>query len=487
MTIENLLEGIEPKIPWENRAVSTVTRDSRQVGVDSLFFCIKGVMIDGHDYARQALDQGASGIVVERDLGLPRQILVEDTSYAYGIAAGNYFGNPSRQLKLLGITGTNGKTTTAYIIQGVLEHAGRKTGLIGTVENRIGTISLQAHHTTPDPLELHRLFHRMVEAGCEYVVMEVSSHGLDQHRLAGCNFQAVGFTNLTQDHLDYHGTMENYFQAKAALFSMTSYGIVNKEDCYGQRLLHESSLPLATFSSQGEEATFFPRKVRFSERGSQFDLVSGEESYPVAFVQPGIFSIENVLCATGICVGAGLTLKEVAEGLSQISNIPGRFEQIPTDTEFTVIRDFAHSADGLDKLLSTVKEFVKGRIVVVFGCAGERDRTKRKEMSAAVARYADVAILTADNPRHEPIGQIIQDALPGFQGTEIPYHIFEDRFDAMVWALYHSQPGDFLIFAGKGHEDYQVLPFGSVNFNEKEMVPELLHRMAQGERWSVIE
>lgn len=476
-----LLKEILTNIPHttnttEDSQVLKLARDSRQVEEGSLFFAIAGAEDDGHKYAKQALENGALAVVVERDLGLEKQIIVESTHYAYAIASGNFYGNPADKLKLLGVTGTNGKTTITYITKGILESAGKKVGLIGTIENIIGDVSLQARHTTPDPYQLHALLARMAEAGCEYVVMEVSSHAMDQQRLAGCNFEAAGFTNLTQDHLDYHGNMENYYQAKKKIFDSSKLAVVNVDDRnYGTRLERELETDIITVSTQGNMADLSGCNIRYSQTGSTFELCYNEMATETSFVQPGEFSVSNALVAAGLCLGAGLTYDEIAQGIKNCPSIPGRFEIIPTNTNFTVIRDFAHSPDGLEQLLSSVRSFVEGRIITLFGCAGERDRSKRKLMAEAAARYSDVCILTADNPRSEPVEQTIKDAVIGFEGYTTPYHVFNDRFDGIVWALRNSRPGDYLILAGKGHEDYQVLDYGTINFNEKEIVLSLVN------------
>ena len=474
MKLFDVLDRTEYKTELGNTEVSSLIRDSRMVEENSLFFCIKGVQSDGHDYAESALEKGALGIVVEKDLGLPKQIIIDSTHYVYAIACGNFFGNPAEKLKLLGVTGTNGKTTITYIVKGILEACGKKVGLIGTIENQIGDVSLQARHTTPDPHQLHAFFARMVEAGCEYVIMEVSSHSLEQERVAGLKFESATFTNLTKDHLDYHGTMENYFTAKSKLFHMAKSAVLNLDDKKGEQLYNTLDIPKIGFSLGDIEADLTAHNIKISEKGSNFAMLYGDELLKVEFVQPGLFSVSNALAAAGLCISAGISPTDAAKGLSKCPSIPGRFELIPTDTDFTVIRDFAHSTDGLKNLLSTVKEFAPGRIVTLFGCAGERDRTKRSDMADIVAKYSDFCIMTADNPRSEPIKQILDDAMPGLEKNDTDYKVFEDRYEAIEWALENSSKDDYLILAGKGHEDYQVLEYGSINFNEKELVQELL-------------
>lgn len=473
MKLYELLEGIAFTGKVENNAVTLPVRDSRQVEKDSLFFCIPGGAADGHDYAAQALEKGAAAVVVQRDLGLDRQLLVEDTHEAYGIACANYFGNPSKKLRLLGVTGTNGKTTVAFLTKYILEHAGHTVGLIGTVQNELPGMVLPARHTTPDPFQLHSLFARMVEAGCDYAVMEVSSHALDQRRVAGCHFAASAFTNLTEDHLDYHHEMEAYFQAKKRLFDQSAVAVLNLDDRYGRRLSEELTLPQISFSCERHQADITAHNIKFSQRGSHFALLFQGKLSRVDFVQPGYFSVSNAMAAAGLCMGAGLGFQALIDGLEHCKGVPGRFEILETDTPYTVIRDYAHSPDGLEKLLSTVREFAPGRIVTLFGCAGVRDRKKRPHMAKIVAEYSDFCILTSDNPRTEDPQQIIDDALPGFT-KKTKHKEFVDRYEAIRWALDNSLPGDTLLLAGKGHEDYQVLDFGTICFDEKEIVRELL-------------
>ena len=476
MTIEQVLEGVSCAIPQEaaGRAVTGLTANSREVQEGNLFFCIQGERADGHTYAPKALEAGAAAVVAQRDLGLPRQILVENSRAAYALACGNWFGNPSRRLRLIGVTGTNGKTTVSYLIKSILEAAGKKVGLIGTIRNEIGPMKIPAHYTTPDPFALHSLFARMVEAGCEYGVMEVSSHGLDQHRLEGCRFEVGVFTNLTQDHLDYHHTMENYFQAKKTLFDLAGMGVVNLDDPYGRRLREEISIPCTTFSVKEDGADYTAKSIRSTIQGSTFAFVGKGMIARIKLAMPGAFSVSNAMAAASCALALGIPLEVAAEGLSRCPGVLGRAEVIAAGEEYTIIRDYAHTGDGLEKILSTVREFAPGRLVVLFGCAGNRDATKRPDMAAIAARLADYCILTSDNPRHEDAQKIVDDALPGFQGSKTPYKVILNRYEAIRWALDHLQPGDTLVLAGKGHEDYQVLKDETIWFDEREIVRRML-------------
>jgi len=475
MTLFQLLDSVEYEGKVQDCEISAITSDSRQVEKDNVFICIPGLKFDGHDHAQQALEKGAAAVVVQRDLGLSRQIMVPDTHAAYGIMSANYFGNPARKLKLMGVTGTNGKTTITYLMKHILECAGKRVGLIGTIHNEIADMVLPAKYTTPDPLQLHAMLARMVEAGCEYVVMEVSSHALAQQRVSGCRFVTAAFTNLTQDHLDYHHTMEEYYQCKKLLFQLCDNAILNLDDKYGRRLVEEiDNCKVHTYSCTSHEANYTAHNIKFSAQGSRFALMAGEQLFKVQFCMPGMFSVANALAAAVSCIAAGVDLETVIRGLSECAGVTGRVEILPTNTPYTVIRDYAHSPDGLKNVLETVREFAPGRVVALFGCAGNRDRTKRPLMAEIVSRLSDFCILTSDNPRDESPERIVEDALPGLKKNNTPYKIIVDRYEAIKWALENSQPDDILILAGKGHEDYQVLDFGTIHFDEKEIVLDLL-------------
>ena len=475
MTLHQLLDGIVADTAnYHDCAITGITCDSRQVEAGSVFFCIKGTRADGHDYAAAAREKGAAAIIGAHDMGVPGQIIVPDTSEAWGIAAANYFDNPAKKLKLLGVTGTNGKTSTTYIIKQILEQAGKKVGLVGTIQNEIGDMIIPSRHSTPDPYQLHALFDRMVKAGCEYVVMEVSSHALEQKRVAGCQFLAAVFSNLTQDHLDYHGTMENYYQAKKKLFDRCDTAVINYDDETGRRLISEIDCPYVTFSCTTDTADYIAHSIKCQPRHTNFVLLHGSSLYKVSFPIPGLFSVSNAMAAICACLAAGLSIDTILSSLSACRGIPGRIEHLDTDTPYTIIRDYAHSPDSLEKILTAVRAFATGRVVILFGCAGNRDRTKRAVMAQTAARLADFCILTSDNPRDEDPLHIIADAKPGFKLYRTPHKIIPDRYDAIQWALANSMPDDILVLAGKGHEDYQVLQSGTIFFDEKAIVAQIL-------------
>jgi len=479
MTLYEVLNGLDVQSGIPDVEITSLTCDSRQAGEGCLFFCIEGTRSDGHDFAAAALERGAAAVVCRKDLGLPRQILVPDTREALGVCCNNFFGCPADKLTLMAVTGTNGKTTITYLIKHILEKAGHRVGLIGTIHNEIDDVTLPARYTTPDPIQLYAIFAKMVEAGCTHVVMEVSSHALDQQRVAGCHFATAALTNLTQDHLDYHGTMEQYYQAKKKLFSICDVGIINMDDEYGRRLLSEVPCETISYSYQNVEADFTAHSINFALKDSRFALMARDRLYRVKMTTPGYFSVSNALAALASCDAVGVPLEEAVKALEDFPGVVGRIEILPTNTPYTVIRDYAHSPDGLQKILETVREFAPGRVVCLFGCAGNRDRTKRPKMASVVARLADFCILTSDNPRDEDPMRIIEDALPGFEPFNTPYKVIVDRYEAIEWALKNAQKDDVLILAGKGHEDYQVLPYGTIHFDEKEIVLKILKEMEE--------
>lgn len=481
MKLSKVLESVAYTGSFEDVEIESVISDSRQIQPGSLFVCIEGQKFDGHTVAKEMLAKGAAAVVCHKDLGLKQQVLVEDTRKIYGILCGNFYENPSRAMKLIGITGTNGKTTCTYLVKHILESAGKKVGLIGTIHNEIADMHLPAKNTTPDPAELHVLFRRMRRAGCEYVVMETSSHAFSQYRLAGCHFAVGIFTNLTQDHLDYHGTMENYYEAKKMLFDSCDKAVVNFDDDYGRRLLGEIRCPAESFSTDKDEADYTAKDIRPSATRSRFTFVGKTVIGRVDFPMPGLFSVSNAMAAGVACLHLGIPMAQVCTALSNAPGIAGRTEVLCTDTDFTVIRDYAHTPDGLEKVLPALKEFAQNRLIVLFGCAGQRDAGKRVLMAQAVAKYADLSIITSDNPRDEDPVKIIEDALPGLEASGARYEVIPDRYTAIEWALSHAQEGDVLVLAGKGHEDYQVLSYGTIYFDEREIVQRLLAKMKDKE------
>ena len=480
MTLKEYLAGVEyatslTEAQLEGLRAASVTSDSRQVREGSIFVCIRGGKFDGHEKAAEALAAGAAAVVTQRELGLPREIRVENTRSAYAILCGNHFGNPARRLRLVGVTGTSGKTTVAFLIRDILREAGEKAGLLGTIRNEIDGVEFPARHTTPDPYELHAMLARMADSGCRYAVMEASSHALDQRRLDGCVFDAAVFTNLSQDHLDYHGTMENYFAAKKRLFSQAKAAVVNLDDPRGEELAAELGPGTVTFSVSRDDATLTAKNISSDIRGSSFLIVGQQLIQRTRVAMPGRFSVSNAMAAAAACYALGLDPGAIARGLAACPGVPGRAEVISTAGGFTVIRDFAHAPEELAQILETLRPYRgKGRLLTLFGCAGERDRTKREKMGKIAGEGSDYVILTSDNPRGEDEGQIIADTKPGLDRSGTPYKVIPDRYEAIAWALEKAREGDILLLAGKGHEDYQVLAEETVCFDEKALVEELL-------------
>lgn len=487
MLLKNILSQIEYKgnITLDDE-ISFVTSDSRKVEKNCIFVAIKGLKFDGHDHIEMAIKKGASYVVCSKDVGFSNQIITENTRKAYALMCANFQGNPSKNLKLIAVTGTNGKTTVTKVIKQVLETNGKKVGLIGTIENEIGDLILPAKHTTPDPAELHVLFSRMVKAGCEYCVMETSSHALDQNRLDGCNFTVAAFTNLSQDHLDYHGSMEQYYLAKKKIFNMSDNAVVNIDDEYGielgNELKQETNISIKTFSVQNDRADYTARNIEKHAEGVDFAFVGESLIQRIKFGMPGSFSVSNAMTVASVCLSLGLSLAQIAHGLEQSNGVKGRAEVIPTGLGFTVILDYAHSPDGLEKVITAVKDFAKGRVVTLFGCAGNRDSTKRPLMGKIVGSLSDFVIVTSDNPRGEDPETIIDQTVEGLETTGTPFIVFVDRYKAIKWALENAQQDDILIMAGKGHEDYQVLAHGTIAFDEHKIVAELLQKLKAGDR-----
>lgn len=477
MKLSQILKNVKVKNEYTDREVTDVTSDSRQVKEGFLFVCIKGASFDGHSVAQQMLDIGAVAVVCEYDLGVENQIIVDDTRKAYSPICASFFGNPANSLKLIGLTGTNGKTTTTFLIKQILENVGKKVGLIGTVQNMVGDEVYPAHYTTPDPHELQSLFRKMVDAGCEYCIMEVSSQALAQGRVEGIHFHIGAFTNLTQDHLDYHKTWENYFESKKLLFKACDCAVTNLDDEYGLKIVDGCDCRVVTYGVDNMKADFVARNVGFSANGVRYDLV-GEKMGRVSCPIPGRFSVYNSLCATSVALTLGVDFTDVLEAISKSKGVKGRIEVVPTPNQnYTVIIDYAHSPDGLENIISSLKEIANGRVVTVFGCGGDRDRTKRPKMGKIAAELSDFCVVTSDNPRSENPSAIIEDILEGMKDTATPYEVVENRKEAIAWAMKNAQPNDIILLAGKGHETYQILPTGTIHFDEREAVAEVLEEL----------
>lgn len=454
--------------------ITGVTDDSRKVSSGNLFVCVKGPVADGHNYATKALENGAAAIITERDLNLENQIIVEDTHKALADVCSNWFGNPQKKLRVIGVTGTNGKTSVCYMLKKIFEHCGYKTGLLGTVQNMIGDEVYPSKNTTPGVFELYSLFAKMAEAGCEYAVMEVSSHALDQRRVEGVHFAAAIFTNLTQDHLDYHGNMENYFEAKKLLFSLCDFAVVNFDDEFGKRIIDNTTCRMATYSALSNESTYTAKGIQYRPNGVDYEMVGFGLIGRIKLKTAGKFSVYNSLAAAVCAKELGMPLNEVIDALNSLEGVKGRAEVVPCDRDFTIIIDYAHTPDGLHNILNTFKECPKNRLVVLFGCGGDRDRTKRPKMGTVAARLADYVIVTSDNPRTEEPKAIIDDILEGMKDIPTPKKVIENRIEAINFAIANARSGDIIILAGKGHETYQIIGTDTIHLDEREVIAEAL-------------
>lgn len=453
--------------------ISSITDDTRKVTEGSLFVCIKGGRFDGHDAAAEMLEKGAAAVICERDLGLgDKQIITENSRFLYGKVCAAWFGHPERKMKLLGVTGTNGKTTTTNVIKHILMTTGHKTGLIGTIQNEIGDEILHTENTTPMTYDFMALLAKMAEAGCEYVVMEVSSFGLVQNRIGSSWFRTAVFTNLTQDHLDYHKDMEDYFQAKKMLFDVCDAAIINIDDEYGKRLYNEVECEKYSFSVKCS-ADIYADGIRMKSSGSSFWFCRGGKSNLVKTRIPGLFNVSNLTAAIAVCLRENIPTDDILKAIAEYNGVKGRCEVIPTGRDFTVICDYAHTPDAIENVLRSVKEYTDGRLICLFGCGGNRDAAKRPKMAKAAAAYADKLIVTSDNPRNEDPEAIISEILTGLEGTSTPYDVVVDRREAIYHALKIAQKGDIIVLAGKGHEDYQILGgMEHIHFDEREIVAE---------------
>jgi UDP-N-acetylmuramoyl-L-alanyl-D-glutamate--2,6-diaminopimelate ligase len=485
VTLEELAAAAEAQRTVGNPAVevSDLAYDSRTVEPGTLFFCVVGERADGHEFAAGAVERGAAALVVERelpDLAVP-QVLVADARAAMAPIAARFHGDPTAELRVAGITGTNGKTTTAFLLREVLEAAAVQSGLLGTVKQVVGAVEEEVERTTPEAIDLQRTFRRMLEGGDRACVMEVSSHALALHRVDAVHFELALFTNLTQDHLDFHADMEDYFGSKRGLFEMRpEKAVVNVDDPYGRRLAEE--FECLTFSAEGREADFAARDVSFDASGAAFTVVGPEGETEVRTMMPGHFNVANALGAFAAAIAMEVAPREAAAGLASARRVPGRFEPVHEGQDFAVLVDYAHTPDSLDNVLAAARRLTKGRVISVFGAGGDRDRDKRPKMGQAGAEGSDLAIVTSDNPRSEDPEAIIAEVLAGAReggGVESE----PDRRAAIALAFEHARPGDTVVIAGKGHEQGQEFEDGrKIPFDDREVAREELLRLGGGER-----
>ena len=459
---------------WSDAEITAVTYRADAAVPGALHVCVPGHTADGHDFAAEAVRRGAAALVVERELDLGvTQLVVESSRRAMAAAADAFYGHPSAALDVVGITGTNGKTTTAFLLHAVLEAAGRRAGLLGTVEQRVGGRVEPVVRTTPESVDLQAVLRRMADAGDTACVMEVSSHALQLDRAAGVRFAAAAFTNLTQDHLDFHADMEHYYRAKARLFE-SAPAAINIGDPYGRRLAGEAGGPVLTYARADPEAAVRPQAVEIGE-GGVISLIAATPRGPLPLDVRlrGGFNVENVLCAVAVAEVLELPHAAVRAGIAAVPGVPGRFEPVEAGQPFTVLVDYAHTPDGLENLLRSAREITSGRLICVFGCGGDRDRGKRPLMGAVVRRLADAAIVTSDNPRSEDPAAIIAEITAGFD-----MDVEADRRTAIERAVGMAGPSDVVVIAGKGHEQGQEQAGRIVPFDDREVAREALTALA---------
>ncbi|MDT9336122.1 UDP-N-acetylmuramoyl-L-alanyl-D-glutamate--2,6-diaminopimelate ligase [Clostridium perfringens] len=481
MILKSLLKGLDYEVIKGNEEskVQNIRYDNRKIEQGDAFVCIKGFKVDGHSFVIDAVKKGAKVLIVQDDVSVQEDITiikVRDTRKALAIMSSNYFGNPKDKLKIIGITGTNGKTTSAFIIKSILEKAGLMTGLIGTIANYIGNKKVDAVRTTPESYELHELFKNMVDAGVEYCVMEVSSHSLELDRVYGIQFEEGIFTNLTRDHLDFHKTFENYYNAKFKLFERSNHSIINLDDPYGANIVKDIEergvkTKVSTFSIE-KESDFKAFEIKSHSNGSEFkvNLERVEEFY---INIPGEYNIYNSLGCIICAHNLNIPMDKIKEGLSDVV-IPGRCELVAKEKNlpYSIIIDYAHTPDGLENVLTTVKAFTKNRMISVFGCGGDRDKVKRPQMGKIGCELSDIAIITSDNPRSEEPMDIINDIVKPLNYDNFVIEV--NRKEAIRKAMNMALEGDVIVIAGKGHETYQILKDETIHFDEREVVYDIL-------------
>ncbi|MCH3951491.1 MAG: UDP-N-acetylmuramoyl-L-alanyl-D-glutamate--2,6-diaminopimelate ligase [Acidaminococcus sp.] len=465
----------------EGKMVNDLTIDSRTVQPGSLFICIKGVHTDGHQYIGKAAQLGAAAVLIEEDADVPKgvaAIRVDDTTAAMTALAPWFYDYPAQKMRMIGVTGTNGKTTTTNILRELLTNTGHKVGLIGTINIMIGDEKEVSHNTTPNVVDLQKTLYRMAEAHCDYCVMEVSSHALALNRVAGIEYDTAALTNITEDHLDFHKTMENYREAKALLFTHLHEGkkprktaVFNMDDPSSPLIMNRVKTKIITY---GKAATndIHPISFEIGAKSMKLDLTTPAGEMKLALHITGEFNVYNVMTAVGCALAEGLSRDDIVRGLDDFGGVPGRFQLIDAGQPFTVIVDYAHTPDGLDNVLKTAREITKGKLWCVFGCGGDRDRKKRPIMGKIALDLADVIVVTSDNPRSEDPDAIIKDIEEGLKDApgDKEIHTISDRRSAIEFAISHAAPDDVIMIAGKGHENYQILKDRTIHFDDGEVV-----------------
>ncbi len=481
INLSDLLIALPQKevIGYDGVEFAKIEYDSRLVGPNDIFVALVGANVDGHDFVADAVSKRAACVIVERDTDCdaPVKVVVPDTRVALAYLGAEYYNYPSRHMQVLGVTGTNGKTTVTYLVKSILEEKGRRTGIIGTIEYVAGRHRFSAVNTTPESLEIERLLTVMREERIRVAVMEVSSHALKTGRVRMIDFDVVGITNLSQDHLDFHGNMEDYRNTKALLLDKVQgkerWAVLNADDPEYGFFRGRVGSSYLTYSTGANSADIYATEIEISPTGTRFHMVTplGTEDIDFSFV--GEHNVSNALCAAAFAMAAGLDPGSVKRGLEAVKCVPGRLEPIENDRGIHVFVDYAHTPDALEHTCSVCKRLARGKLVVVFGCGGDRDRTKRKMMGSAVSRYADRVVVTSDNPRTEDPEAIIEDIKPGLDPS-VETDIVIDRKDAIRRALSVSSDGDIVLVAGKGHEDYMIIGTEKIHFDDREVIREML-------------
>ena len=461
--------------------IGGVSYDSRKTQPGDLFVAIRGFESDGHKFIPAAMARGAAAVLCEEapSDGTP-YVRVADCRKGLAYVSREFFGDPAKEMTLIGITGTSGKTTSSYLIKHMLEmKLDAKVGLIGTNGNMIGSECLHSDHTTPESYELHKLFRRMADEGCTHVVMEVSSHALALERVAGIEYDVGVYTNLSQDHLDLHGTMEEYAAAKRLLFRQCKLGCLNADDKWTDFMLNGATCKAMTFSAESDSADLTAKDIRLSATGVRFAAVYKDELALTRLAIPGNFSVHNALGAIAVGLSLGISLADCCDAMASAKGVKGRVEVVPTDGDYSIIIDYSHKPGALETVLQTLRPVVKGRLVCLFGCGGDRDKVKRPIMGTIAADNSDFVIVTSDNPRTEEPEKIIREIVAGMKNKRTPKKVICDREEAIHWAIDNARPGDVILLAGKGHEDYQVVGHEKRHMDEREIVADWLEKRKQ--------
>lgn len=489
MKLINLLESLafyRTTKPIDHHIeIAAIDVDSRQVSPGSLFVCIKGFTVDGHDFVEEAINNGATAIIAEKEMNHNEKIpiiYVSDTTRALAMLAVHFYKYPTKELELIGITGTNGKTTITYLLEAIFKANHRRTGVIGTIQMKINDETIETNNTTPDALNLQKVFRKMRDENVNVAMMEVSSHALDQGRVFGCQFDTAIFTNLSQDHLDYHKDMDDYLRAKSLLFSQLGndyqsnqkrFAIINEDDVASELLKKSTAQYVLTYGYR-KQADVMAKNVELHIDHTSFQLETPIGSIDIQSRLIGLFNVYNMLAAASAAICHNVSLQTIKEALESMTGVDGRFEPVLSGQDFGVIVDYAHTPDSLENVLTTIQEFANKKITVVVGCGGDRDRSKRPLMAQVAVKYADEAIFTSDNPRTEDPNQIIEDMVLGLNDDETNYTVIVDRKKAIESAIQKAESEDIVIIAGKGHETYQQIGTEKIHFDDREVAREAI-------------